>query len=84
MSKTAASIVDELNELLRKGGQPFMTLTWPEFYRLCERERLKQPLQNSIQEQASGRYQLIVAYGHNAVVVCHDRNFAAVAMEGAA
>ena len=77
MSKTVSSIVDELNKLLRNAGEPCMTLTWQGFYKLCDRERLKQPLQNSIQEQASGRYQLIVAYGHNAVIVCHDRNFAA-------
>lgn len=84
MSKSAASIVDELNELLRKAGQPCMTLTWPEFYELCDRERMKRPLQNSIQEQASGQYQLIVAYGHNAVVICHDRNFATVSLDEAA
>ena len=77
MSKTTTSIVDELNEILRRSGEPCMTMTWPEFYEVCQRERMKQPLQTGIQEQASGRYQLIVAYGHNAVVVCHDRNFAA-------
>ena len=53
MSKTVSSILDELNELLRNAGEPCMTLTWQGFYKLCDRERLKQPLQNSIQEQAS-------------------------------
>ena len=77
MSKTAASIVEDLNERLRKAGQPCMTMTWPDFYGLCQRERMRDPLQAKIRELASGRFQLIVAYGDNAVVICHDRNFAA-------
>ena len=76
MSKLAVDIVDELNEMLRKGGRPLMTLTWPEFYQICERERLKQPIMDGIREEASGKFQLVVAYGQNAVVICHDRNFA--------
>ena len=52
-------------------------MTWPDFYELCKRERMKRPLQSGIQEQASGCYQLIVEYGQNAVMVCHDRNFSA-------
>ena len=76
MSKSATEIVDDLNEMLRKSGRPYITLTWPEFYDICDRERLKQPLLDGVREAASGQFQLIVAFGHNAVVVCHDRNFA--------
>lgn len=76
MSKSPTAIVDDLNEMLRKAGRPFMTLTWPEFYEICERERLKQPLMDGVREEASGKFQLVVAFGQNAVVVCHDRNFA--------
>lgn len=77
MAKAPGDIADELNETLRKTGQPYVTLTWPEFYTVCDRERLKQPFLDGVQSEASGRFQLIVAYGQNAVMVCHDRNFAA-------
>ena len=84
MAKAAGDIADELNEILRKTGQPYVTLTWPAFYRTCERERLKQPFLNVVQSEASGRFQLIVAYGQNAVLVCHDRNFAGETASAAA
>lgn len=76
MPKQKDDIVYELNEQLRLAGRPCITIPFPEFYELCERERLKQPLLDGIQERAASRFQLIVAYGRNAVVVCHDRNFA--------
>lgn len=74
--RTSAEIVDELNDLLRLAEQPSITLPWPDFYKLCGRERLKQPLLKDVENDAKSRFQLIVAYGNNAVVVCHDRNFA--------
>lgn len=74
--RTSDEIVDELNELLRLAEGPSITLPWPDFYELCGRERLKQPLLDEVRTRAASRFQLIVAYGHNAVVVCLDRNFA--------
>ena len=62
-------------------GKPCMTLPWPDFYRLCGRVRMKQPFLDELRELASARFQLILAYGRNAVVVCHDRNFADIARE---
>ena len=76
--RLAADIVEEFDWRLRQVERPYMTLTWPEFYDLCGRERFKQPFLDNIRNTASGRFQLIVAYGHNAVLVCHDRNFAGV------
>lgn len=69
-------VVDELNRRQLLAERPCMTLDRSDFYGLCGRERLKQPFLDDIQENASGRFQLIVAYGDYAVVVCHDRNFA--------
>ncbi len=77
--RTKGDIVDELEQRLRLAGQPCMTVPWPDFYRLCGRERMKQPFLDELRALASARFQLIVAYGRNAVVVCHDRNFADVA-----
>ena len=76
MPRQTDKIVYELNELLRLAGQSSITMPWSDFYELCERERLKQPLLDGVKKLAASRFQLIVAYGNNAVVVCHDRNFA--------
>ena len=76
--RSVTYVVEELNLRLQQAGRPYMTLTWIEFYNLSGRERLKQPFLDEVKEMASGHFQLIVAYGHNAVLVCHDRNFANV------
>lgn len=75
-------VVDELNLRLRLAERPCMTLRWPYFYELCGRERLEQPFLDDVRAGAASRFRLIVAYGRNAVIVCDDRNFAAVEAEG--
>jgi hypothetical protein len=75
MAKSYEDIASDLNEKLRRSGKPVVTLTWPTFYDVCERDRLKDAALAGIQEHASGSFQLIISYGRNAVVVCHDRNF---------
>ena len=77
--RSITDIVQELNDYLRRDSHPYMTLRWPEFYTLCRRERLKQGFLDGVSEVASEQFQLIVAYGHDVIVVCHDRNFANVA-----
>ena len=79
--QSASYVVDEINEILRRTGWACMTLPWPHFYELCGRERLKESFLDDVRQNASSRFQLIVAYGRNAVVVCHDRNFADVDSE---
>lgn len=75
MAKPFPEIVEELDELLRKSGEPVITMTWPDFYKLSDRERLKNAALDAIREDASGRYQLVIGYGRNAVIISHDRNF---------
>ena len=79
--RLVADIVEEFNQRLRKAEQAYMTLTWREFYDLCGRKRLKQPFLDDVQSSASERFQLIVAYGDNVVMVCRDRNFASIDSE---
>ena len=76
MPKAVREIADELNDALRRTGVPYMTVTWPDFYAICERERLKQAFLDELARGASAEFQLLVAYGRNIVLVCHDRNFA--------
>lgn len=75
--RRTTDIVDDLGERLRLSGRPYMTIPWPDFYKLCGRERLKQPFLDDVEKEAlNGRHQLAVAYGNNAVVICYDQNFA--------
>ena len=77
MPKATTAILDDMSERLRRAGQSYMTFAWPDFYELCGRERLKTPFLDRLKNEALiGRHQLIVSYGNNVVVVCHDHNFA--------
>jgi hypothetical protein len=69
-------IVEELNDRLRRKGEAVMTYSWPDFYKLCDMERFKEPRGERIVERARDQYGLMVAYGRNVVLVAHDRNFA--------
>lgn len=75
-TRTDVVVVDELN--LRLAEQPCVTLRWPFFHELCGRERLDQRFLDDVQDGAASRSRLVVAYGRNAVIACHDRNFAEV------
>jgi hypothetical protein len=68
-------IVDELNERLRLKGGPILTMTWPEFYKLCGITRFKDGRAEAIVRDARDYHGLFVGYGKNAVFVQHDRNF---------
>lgn len=51
MSKAVSSIASEVNELLRKNGNEFMTLKWAQFYKICDRERLADVVMENIAKQ---------------------------------
>ena len=73
--KTPKSIVEDLDTMLKHSGKPVMTMTWPEFYKLSERDRIKRSFRDEVKRLASGQFQLNIVFGANAVIVCHDRNF---------
>ena len=73
--KTPKLVVEDLDTMLKHSGKPFMTMTWPEFYKLSERNRIKSSFRDEVKRLASGQFQLNIAFGVNSVIVCHDRNF---------
>lgn len=75
MPVSSGVIVSHLNDLLRQSGQPVITLTWSDFFNISSRHRLKRAAEEQIANDAFTKYQLFVGFGHNAVIVCHDRNF---------
>jgi len=75
MPASSDEIVSYLNDLLRQSGQPVITFTWSDFFGISNRRRLKKVAEEQIANNAFTKYQLFVGFGHNAVIVCHDRNF---------
>ena len=73
--KSKEDVVHELQEELRKSSRDCITVGWDEFYELCERKKMRKRFQDEVAGLAKSRYQLVVHYGDNAVIVCHDRNF---------
>ena len=76
MPQSMNSIVEQINEYLRLSNDPYITVPWPDFYSLCGRRRMKKAFLDELRNQARDQFQLVVAYGRNVVIVCHDRNFA--------
>ena len=76
MPKHADDIAAILNARLQKKGGEVLTINWKDFYELSDMERMKEPRGQWIIDSAWANYGLIVAYGHNVVLVAHDRNFA--------
>jgi hypothetical protein len=76
MPKKIDDVVDELNDMIRLAGGPVVTMTWADFYGLCDVVRFKKERGDEIVAKAKDKYGLIVGYGNQAVLVAHDRNFA--------
>ena len=68
MSKAVSSIASEVNELLRKNGNEFMTLKWAQFHKICDRERLADVVMENIAKQLK-KNDLHIIYGNNVIVV---------------
>ncbi|WP_218581168.1 hypothetical protein, partial [Pseudomonas sp. FSL R10-2189] len=68
MSKAVSSIASEVNELLRKNGNEFMTLKWAQFYKICDRERLADVVMENIAKQLK-KNDLHSSDGNNVIVV---------------
>jgi len=75
MPRSVEQIVDDLNDKLRLSGNPVITMRWPDFYKLSDMQRFKEPRPEQIKKRAKSEYGLIVEYGDAVVLVAHDRNF---------
>lgn len=75
MAKSTQAVAEEIQELLRKNGKDVVTLSWPDFYKISGRERIKDEftaaLSKSLRELG-----LLVAYGQSVILVAKDFRFA--------
>ena len=74
MAASVNSISDNLIDLVRKNNKEAITFSWPDFYQVCERERIKQPFLDSLAKCLMEKSYLI-AYGNSAVLVTRDFNW---------
>ncbi|MBF0282862.1 MAG: hypothetical protein HQL51_00185 [Magnetococcales bacterium] len=75
MPKPVEKIADELNEIMRKHPHSCFTLSWDVFYRLTDRERMKEAFLTELKNRCLAKYGLIFMSSANACFVLLDRNF---------
>ena len=68
MAKSAQAISKEINELMRKNGNEWITLKWEQFYEICERERLAEVVMERVSESLK-KNDLHIIYGNNVIIV---------------
>jgi len=70
-------VADNIQEIMRKNGVDVVTFTWPDFYKVSDRERIKVEFQTdlALSLKALG---LLICYGAVVVLVAKDFGFARV------
>ena len=68
MAKGSQAISKEINDLMRKNGNECITLKWPQFYEICDRERLADVVMVKISESLK-KNDLHIIYGNNVIIV---------------
>lgn len=75
MALAVSTVVDEIKNLLNRGGLDVLTLTWPEFYKIADRERIKVEFTTEL-SAAMKASSLLIVYGNAVVLVAKDYRFA--------
>jgi len=68
VAKSAQAVAKDINELMRLNKNECITLKWPQFYELCERERIADVVMDSIAKQLK-KNDLHIIYGNNVIIV---------------
>lgn len=68
MAKSASVIAKEINELMRTNGNECITLKWPQFYKICERDRLADVVMEKVKTSLK-QNDLHIVYGNNVIIV---------------
>ncbi|WP_115323615.1 hypothetical protein [Pasteurella canis] len=69
MSKSVNAISNDLRDQLRlKGNNECIMLSWPDFYKVCGRERLADVVTENI-KKALQKEEIHIIYGNNVILV---------------
>ena len=75
MPKPVSQVVLDAQNLLNGKGLDLVTLAWPEFYELSDRERMKEEFMLDLSKKLKAA-SLLVAYGNATVILAKDYRFA--------
>lgn len=75
MAKNAKQIAQEVGNDMKSSGLDAVTLRWPAFYALVERERIKPEFMAALRAALKVE-SILMAEGNSVVVFCKDFDFA--------
>lgn len=75
MAKPIEEVAQDIQNTMRAKGVDVITFTWPDFYRVSVREKLKDAFLTDLKKCLEGR-NLLVCYGQAVVLVAKDFAFA--------
>ena len=75
MPLSVKAIADEISDQMRKNSLDVLTMRWPAFYTLCERDRMKESFLEALAAQLKIQ-SILLARGHAIVVFVKDFDFA--------
>jgi hypothetical protein len=74
MPKKIEALADELNRELRAQGKDVLTYSYPGFYSLADRDRLRDSFKDEFERALKG-HALLVAWGQSIVAILKDYRF---------
>lgn len=77
MAKSTKDVAEDIQSLLQKNGRDVITLSWPDFYEVADRERMKDAFKADLDRTLRG-HGLLICYGLSVVLVAKDFKFSAV------
>lgn len=70
-------VAENIQEQMRKHGVDVVTFTWPEFYKVSGRQRIKTEFQSDLASSLK-TLGLLINYGSSVVLVAKDFGFARI------
>ena len=77
MAKAASSVATDIQALIQKSGTDVLTFTWPKFYEVSARDRIKSAFMESLSKELAKK-SLLLMQGNAVVLVAKDYNFSPV------
>lgn len=74
MPKSVESVADEIVQTMRRSNYNVLTVRWPEFYELCDRDRLRKGFLESLSARLA-ESSILLAHGNSTVVLVRDYDF---------
>ena len=75
MAKPVEEVAQDIQDTMRTNGVDVITFSWPEFYRVSGREKLKDVFLEDLKKRLGTR-NLLACYGQAIVLVAKDFAFA--------